>query len=499
MRTSLPLRPSILLLLPFCVLLGSGSVLATATPLEGRSVDPDACEDFAQRQVSLADQLLRKSSFNRALKVLNSTAENCDRPFVRKKIVEVLNEWYGRVRRSGSTSNLDQFLEVLSNQPYVNAAQRSQFVGRIESYVESLIQNAFSGQNMRTADRLCRAYSGFVRENFASEYYCGRAALAVGAPERAMSSYQWLVDNWPDDPSLTSWEEITEGLEDLYFVHGRFREAYELARAQAVRNPSPDAILSSLVSARGNFLSPILHVGTIFYREAPSQSALSHVGAEMQQVKFPDYVSALYLLSPDGTVERGMYGSEANEPTSTHLENVQGQISLLQPSEPSNMAWLVSPVGSNFLVLEFGVGTSAEESVRLESVYDNIETGEEWEKLYDLEFRTTAPAAGSAVATLLTGARLGNQNLRSYDAVFDDSSLLTYYCIQNRSGDIQTSYNFDRTKLEYGEEEWQRTSNTPALYHHSIQYDAVVTREVIWPQFVDDTWRGVVRVGLAQS
>lgn len=499
MGTSLPLRPSILLLLPFCLLLDPGSVLATATPLEEPGVHPDVCEDFAQRQVSLADQLLRKSNFNRALKVLNSTAENCDRPFVRKKIIEVLDEWYGRVRSSGSTSDLDQFLNVLSNQPYLNSAQRSQFVGRIESYVEALIQQAFDGQSARTADQLCRAYSEFVRENFASEYYCGRAAMAVGAPERAMSSYQWLVENWPDEQSLTSWEEITNGLKDLYFVHSRYREAYQLARTKAVRNPSPDAILSSLVSARGNFLSPIMAVGATFYREEPSQPALSHVDAELEQVEFPDYVSAFYLLSPDGGVERGMYGSEANEPTSALLEKVQGRMSLLQSSEQSNLAWLVSPVGANFLVLEFGIGTTAAESVRLESVYKNIETDEEWQKLYDLEFRTMAPAAGSAVATLLTGARLANQNLRSYDAVFDDSSLLTYYCIQNRSGEIQKSYNFDRPKLQYGEEEWQRTSNTPALYHHSIQYDAVVMREVIWPQFVDDTWRGVVRVGLAQS
>jgi hypothetical protein len=89
--------------------------------------------------------------------------------------------------------------------------------------------------------------------------------------------------------------------------------------------------------------------------------------------------------------------------------------------------------------------------------------------------------------------------MSSYDDVFDASSLLAYYCIQDEGGDVEDSHEFDRANLAYGDSEWQRTSNTPALYHHSIEYSGQSVREVVWPKFVDDTWTGVVRVGLTQN
>jgi hypothetical protein len=181
------------------------------------------------------------------------------------------------------------------------------------------------------------------------------------------------------------------------------------------------------------------------------------------------------------------------------LQDATGTVSLLQSTGDSSLAWLVSPLGEEYLVLEFGIATTPEENVRLETVYENIESDAQWKKLYDLEFTETSPATGSAVGTILSGASIDEQDLDAYDAVFDDSSLLGYYCIQNGSGEIDASYNFDRANLGYGDSEWDRTSNTPALYHHSITYDGQTVREVVWPKFVDEKWTGVVRVGLTSS
>jgi hypothetical protein len=163
------------------------------------------------------------------------------------------------------------------------------------------------------------------------------------------------------------------------------------------------------------------------------------------------------------------------------------------------LAWLVSPLGSGYLVLEFGIATTAEENVRLETIQENVESDGQWQKLYQLEFAETSPASGSAIGTLLGGAALTDADFDAYDAIFDDSPVLTYYCIQNDSEGIEESYNFNRSDLEYGEDEWTRTSNTPALYHHEIQYGGQSVREVVWPKFVDENWTGVVRVGLVHS
>jgi hypothetical protein len=178
------------------------------------------------------------------------------------------------------------------------------------------------------------------------------------------------------------------------------------------------------------------------------------------------------------------------------LEKATGPVSLLQSSDNSNRAWLVSSLGEQSLVLEFSIATTPDENARLESVYENVQNDDQWDKLYNLEFKETTPATGSAVGTLLNGASLDDQALGRYREVFDASSLLAYYCVQTGDGGIQESYNFDRTNLAYGDEEWNRTSSTPALYHQQVQYNDQTVREVVWPKFVDDEWTGVIRIGL---
>lgn len=455
-----------------------------------------ACEDFAQRQVQLADRILQQSNYARSLKVLNSTAKNCDIELVREKIVEVLEEWYGTVRAQNSNSAIRQFRNVLANQSYISSAQKSRFERRMSSQVQTMIRREYDAENFRAAQRLCRSYPDYSSDNFESQYYCGASALETGASESAMESFQWLVQNWKEDQSLTNWSELTGRLEKLYFLNGQFRAAYELARKQSRRDPSPKAVLSSLISVRGQFLSPVLRTGVNFYDGTPAQASLSVVRTEMQRVNFPKYVKAIYLLASDGSVEDGIYGSEANQPGPSLLETASGTVSLLQSAEESSLAWLVSPVGNRFFVLEFGVATTPDENARLETVLNNIGDDQQWEKLYDLEFKKTAPATGSAVATFLSGFSLRNEDWGSYDALFDDSSLLTYYCIQDQSGTATESFNFGRANLGYGDSEWKRTSNTPALYHHSVEYGGESIREVVWPRFVDENWTGVVRVGL---
>ena len=459
---------------------------------------PPACEDFADRQINLADRLLGQSNYTRALKVLNSTAQNCDIEKVREKIVDVLGEYYASVRGQGAGA-LQQFLSVLSNQSHISDAQRNRLESRVGGQVRGLVAQEHRGENYQSAYRLCRGYPSYVSEDFESEYFCGRSADEVGAENTAMNSYQWLIENWNSNQSLSTWEETADRLEELYFLNGRFRPAFELARRRARRDPSPKVILSSLLSARGHFLSPVLRSGAAFYESTPSSAALSLIETELKKVNFPKYVKAIYILKSDASLQKGLYGTEANEPSTSLLETVTGNVSLLQSGGDSNLSWLVSPFNDRYFVLELGLATTPEENVRLETVYENIENDTQWAKLYNLEFTETSPATGSALGTFLSGAHTGNQDLDPYTAIFDDSPLLTYYCIQDPSGTVLESYNFDRADLGYDDSEWQRTSSTPALYHHVIQYSGESVREVVWPRFVDDNWTGVVRVGLTRS
>ena len=470
---------------------------STTPPTPSAEAPSASCESFARRQMKLSDRLLKRSKYKRAVKVLNSTLNNCKKDFVQEKLYEVMKEWY-RVARQGSTGEFQSYISSVSEQKYLTPNQRSGLEQRIQNHLLSLLNQEFAVENYSEVYEICRRYPLYTNENFRGEYYCGASAEKLGATRTAMSSYNWLLANW-ENQSLVDRTTLAKKLESMYLRSGQFERAYEMAREIAVKDGTPESIISTLISIRGTFLAPFLTASVQFYEQEPSSDASRHVDKELPRISFPRYVRAFYFLDSKGSLDRGIFGGGATKPSPSLLKTVSESASILRGEKVSNLAWLVAPVGSRYLVLEFSVATTPEENVRLENVQQNIQDETQWQKLYGLEFKKTSPAVGSAIGTVLGAANIDNANFQAYDELFDDSSILSYYCIQNSSEEIEESYNFNRSQLGYDEDTWNRTSSTPALYHHSITYDGISLREVVWPNFVEDTWTGVIRVGLVQS
>lgn len=498
----LPIRTSFFLLV-FGLLLSVPSAEGTAPSTSDAwraSESASSCEDFARRQLKLAGRLLKQENYTRALKVLNSTMDNCEREFVQKRIYKTLTQWYDSIARSGSTSEFRKFESTLANQKHLNSAQENQLERRLQGYVKSLIEKRFESNNYESTYRMCRKYSSAADNNFTLQYYCGTSAEKLGAVGVAMNSYSWMLDNWNDGQSVTTWGKTASKLESLYYLNGRFDAGYELARKSASLDPSPNALLSSLLALRASFLAPVVETAGSFFEKQPGTRAVTHFSSEMQRVGLPNYVKSIYMLRSNGGLLRGMYGKEANQPSASLLGKIGESTALLTPEggRPKR-AWMVAPVGSRYLVLEFNTNTTPEENIVLENVLSNVRSDREWENLYDLQFKNAAPGVGSAIGTMLSATFLEDGNFDAYDAIFEDSPVLLYYSLQNAAEEIKESYNFNRSALGYGEKEWERSSTTPALYHHSIKYGDQPVREVVWPNFVNDQWSGVIRVGLVQS
>lgn len=472
---------------------------ATASPfsVEG-ATSTQQCEDMANRQIRLADQQLGQNSFQRALRVLNRTAENCDIPVVREKIVEVLEQWYGFIQRYGEASNIRQFNSAISNQQYISSSQRDQFSARVDAQVEGLIRQRFQNEDHQSAHRTCQSFSQFVGDSFEMNYYCGTSARSIGAWSTALSSYEWMWEHWSGNQSLIEREELATALKELYFGSAQFQKAYEFFQEWTLQEPTPEHLLSSLTSIRGDFLEPLVHLGAIFFEVQSSSSTEEYISKEMARVNFPSFIQAFYIVSESGEVGPILYGEEGDvsSPSPSRLRQTPGGTSLLESSN-SHM-WMVHPSSNGYLALQFTRSTSPDENVRLEALHEDVQNEEAWQRLYSFEFTETYPAIGSAVATLVGGAYLEDMSMNSIQNIFDAKPSLRYYCLQNDSGDIVASHSFSRSNLGYGEGGWVRTSNTPALFHHSVEYNGASIREVIWPRYIDKEWTGVARVGIAR-
>ncbi|MFB6247126.1 MAG: hypothetical protein ABEL97_00985 [Salinibacter sp.] len=248
------------------------------------------------------------------------------------------------------------------------------------------------------------------------------------------------------DPSSTTWTETATKLGAMHLHSGR----HDLGQRRAERPPAPETILPTLLSTRGSFLALLLRAGAIIHESQPGDETMSHVNTGMQRLDFPKYVRALYVLGADGPVQRDVYGSGANTPGTSLPKEVSEAVSLLPAPSNLDRAWLVDPVGSRFLAVGVGVASTPEENVRLGSIQKNVGSDAQWRKLYQLGDTETCPAGGSAIGALLGGAVLAGDGPGNNDEISDNSSVLSYYCVQNESGDVVQSDVFAPSRLGYG-------------------------------------------------
>lgn len=488
---------------PFALLL---TVLLMVTPTPG-NVTPAAlidapsiqCKDFAGRQIRLADRQLRSNRYNAALRVLNTAAEHCDIPEVREKIESVLSSWWNTLNRSGSPEQISAFLSTVRQQSYLPSGAERRFEARISGSLGTRIEEAFGNGSYAAAHQLCRSFPSFTDQSFDQQYQCGESARQLGAHSAAASRYEWMLGSWTADQDNTSWNEAASRLSNLYLKVGRFNDAFSLTKRIAVRNTEPQTLLSAVTAVRASMLEPIVRMGDVLLQGMTSDQAVSHVKTSMSRVRFPEYVESVYTVTSDLGADIAFYSADnARLPSSSAVSSASGAVSLLT-SESGGRAWLVTPITAGYLFVQFNQKTVAEENVILESLLSNIQDESEWKALYEYEFTSTYPATGSAVATWIAGAQLSGRSTTSYNDAFDQSPVLRYYGVQDADGEITASHSFARGLIEYPDAVWQKTSSTPALYHHEVTKNGIALREVVWPMYDDQQWSGVVRVGMISA
>ena len=457
------------------------------------------CEDFAGRQIRLANRQLRSDNYNAALRVLKTAAENCDIPEVREKIESVLSSWWNTLNRNGSPEQISAFLSTVRQQSYLPSGAESRFESRISGSLGTRIEEAFDNGSYATAHLLCRSFPSFTDQSFGQQYQCGESARQQGAHTTAASRYEWMVGNWTADQNNVSWNEAASRLRDLYLKVARFTDAFGLTKRIAARNTEPQTLLSAVTAVRASMLEPIVRMGNVLLQGMMSDQAVSHVKTSMSRVRFPEYVESVYTVTSDLGADIAFYGADdARLPSSSAVSSASGAVSLVT-SENDGRAWLVTPITAGYLFVQFSQKTVAEENVILESLLSNIQDESEWKTLYEYEFTSTYPATGSAVATWIAGAQLAGRSVASYNDAFDQSRVLRYYGVQNADGEIIASHSFARGLIDYSDAVWRKTSSTPALYHHEVNKNDTTLREVVWPMYDDEQWSGVVRVGIISA
>jgi len=458
-----------------------------------------SCADFAERQVELSEKQVDRNRFSGALRVMNVALENdCRIPVVQNQVADILEAWFESARASGSTEQLQTVIDAIASQDGLTAEDRSELEGQIRSAIEGQITGTFESGDYGRTHSLCRTYRDYSTRTFRLNYVCGRAAFEVGALRTGASRYEALLADWSADQSYLSRQAAYTELKEVYLITSQFDRGFETAKRVAERDPSPENLLASLTAVRGRYLEPMVRIAPTLFDGSVPDRARRHVQRELTSINFPEHVQGIYLMDDAGTPQYAFVGESAvSAPGSDLLDRAAGDVSLLLAPDSDTRAWLLSRVESGYFVVQFDRQTSPEENVILEDLVDDVQDENRWEELYQHEFMSIYPATGSVVATMLGGTYLAEGTTSAYDRVFDAVDVLEYFCIQNADGSIANSHAFSRDQIEYDEEVWTRTSETPALYHHQVQQGDRTVQEVVWPTYSGQEWIGVIRIGIA--
>lgn len=463
---------------------------------EGPSVEA-VCENFVEVQLESVDDLLAANSFERALDIVNVTIQRCPVPRAKSALNDVYGAWFQHTQNGGDVTQVPDFLTSITQNEHMSASSLSGFSGRIATALSSWVGRLVDRSSMASAHRYCRQYSQYSSQTFRLNYLCGTAAYATENHEPAIRAYESIVNNWDDNQSYVQWDEAAEDLKELYMITTRFNRAFDIAKRLAIRNPTPETVLSSLITVRGQMLSPIAHHGNILFEGVTSDRIVRHVRSETERIRFPDFVIGVYMMTRDARSDVIFYDSGTIAPPSmTDLERLSGNVTMLQSTQDPDRAWLISPIDAGYFVVQFVSQTSSEENVFLENLLSDIQSERRWNRLVDQQLSRSYTATGSAVASLLSGAYLADALMERFSTFFKESDILSYFAIQDARESLVHSEQFARSGLEYGDDIWRRTSQTPALYHHEIEYNGRSTYEVVWPMYNDNEWIGVVRVGI---
>lgn len=474
-------------------LLAGATESASGAPASTR---PAVCEDFVEVQLENMEQLLAENNYERALRVANVTIQRCRIPRSEEALMDVYRSWF-QYAQNNSTSQLADVLSSITSNEHVTTSNLNAFSGTITSALERWVGRLVDQSSFSQAHRYCERYRTHSDNTFRLDYLCGTAAYQTENHDVAIAAYERIVNDWDDDQSYVSWDEAASDLKELYMITTEFDDAFDIAKRLAIRDPTPEQVLSSVITLRGQMLSPIAHHGNVLFEGVTSDEITTHVRREMERIRFPNFVVGTYLMTRDARSDVIFYDSGTISPPSTsELERLSGNVTMLESGEDPEEAWLISPVDAGYFVVQFESRTSSEENALLEDLLADIQNEQHWEELVDQQLSRSYSATGSAVATLIGGAYLASEPLDNFNPLFEESNALLYFAVQDENGSVIHGDQFSRDNLEYDSDLWDRTTTTPALYHHETRYAGRRAYEVVWPNYQDDEWVGVVRIGI---
>jgi hypothetical protein len=373
----------------------------------------------------------------------------------------------------------------------------------VQKALQKAVADAVTADNANGEfTRLYEKGSGFIPEislSFELRFMYANSCMQSHNYVEAASHFEWCVLKWNTAVHITTWDNLFARLQDAYAYSMRFDDAYRVNRRLYQQRGDKVMLLHAMKNLRARLLAPLINCLTVFMERVGTKSARTAFLSAPIPGGMPQYVQAVCFTDSNGSL-RTHLGNRApyKLPTQKILQSLQLLPALLSATGEDRTYWLINRTADGFVVIAFSDETDKKEGNILETIRSERTIEGPWKSLVEYEQEIGTRFLAEVFANMLSAeyAVRGGISLGSYWRELSAQSPVIYITLHDQNGAISQGYAFDRSKAEFDDILWRRSSTSLAFFSQEIKYSGKPVLDVSNPIYVNRTWKASVRIGV---
>lgn len=363
--------------------------------------------------------------------------------------------------------------------------------------VVEAVNQSFSKNNFQELYQNGLNYLSDIYSNFTSRLYYAIACKETNHFPEAFNEFDWLVKNWQKQ-GVMSWDDAMKSL-SLLSSTSDYNRSLSISKqifldSKTTNNGfQKDGLLLYLLNARAKFYQPLIEIIPI--------AASSLKAFTLKNLNPPDELTYMGIVDKSLNEVNVFISKEKLIKSKTLSAAMSNDKSFFVYERDGSYGWLVSKVdNSRYFVIQINNKlNNAIEKTTLEKIFYNPLSGENWDELYAYEEGKGFHFLAKSITAFVEIGFSSNKNVIDFWNVLKKHDDYIKYMIFHEKGKSEIKFGKCFILSDYPQNDWQRSSQTVALYDIIISKGNKVYNDISNPILVKGKVSCVLRIGLEKK
>ena len=363
--------------------------------------------------------------------------------------------------------------------------------------VVNAVSQSFINKNFEELYQNGMNYLLDIYSNFTTRLYFAIACKETNHYSEAFNEFDWLVKNWQKQ-DIMSWDEAMNSL-SLLSSSSDYNRSLSISKQIFIDSKTSkngflkDGLMLYLLNARAKFYQPLIE---IFPIACSSMKIVS-----LKNLNPPDELTFMGIVDRSLNEINSFLSKEKLVKSNILSSALSNEKAFFVYEKDGSKGWLVNKLeNSRYFIIQINnkVNTAIEKSC-LERIFIEPLSGENWDNLYAIEEEKGFRFLAKSVASFVEIGLSNNKNLVDFWNSLKKHDDYIKYMIFHEKGKSNITFGNSLSQSDYPISDWQRSSQTTALYGIIINKEEKVFNDISNPILVKGKTNCVLRIGLQKK